>query len=164
MGVPIDMGALALQNEEVRAVGNMGVNARGDKLDSRNQIVETRSQTVQKQYQKTTVVNPSRMKPHSGSLEARRAKQLREAEINSTIVEKVDLSALDATDVTDTFDDLPEDNDVVVAQNTNTDEISDQASTLKGGLAGAIARSRELRQEKEKSLREIKQQLGPRKI
>ena len=30
MGQPIDLGALLLQNEQDRAVGNMNVNARGD--------------------------------------------------------------------------------------------------------------------------------------
>jgi hypothetical protein len=32
-GKVVDLGTLMLQNESVRAVGNMGVNARGDVLD-----------------------------------------------------------------------------------------------------------------------------------
>ena len=35
-GKMVDLGALQLQNENVRAVGNMGVNARGDIIDSGN--------------------------------------------------------------------------------------------------------------------------------
>ena len=34
MGKTVDLGALLLQNEQVRAVGNMGVNAAGDRIDS----------------------------------------------------------------------------------------------------------------------------------
>jgi hypothetical protein len=38
MGKTVDMGSLLLQNENTRAVGNMGVNARGDLLDSSNTV------------------------------------------------------------------------------------------------------------------------------
>ena len=38
-GKNIDMGALILQNENVRAVGNMKVNARGDLLDDKGQVI-----------------------------------------------------------------------------------------------------------------------------
>lgn len=49
------MGALRLQNEKVRAVGNMKVNARGDVVDDMNRIIATKPQQVNKQYQKQTV-------------------------------------------------------------------------------------------------------------
>jgi len=53
-GKTIDMGSLVLQNENVRAVGNMNVNARGDMLDDRNQVIATRPQQVNQQYNKQT--------------------------------------------------------------------------------------------------------------
>jgi hypothetical protein len=49
-GKTVDMGRLALQNENVRAVGNMKVNARGDMVDDMNRIVSTKTEQVQKQY------------------------------------------------------------------------------------------------------------------
>lgn len=49
-GKSIDMGKLMLQNEQVRAVGNMGVNARGDIVDDKNRVVSTKTQQVKKQY------------------------------------------------------------------------------------------------------------------
>ena len=52
MGKPVDLGSLILQNEGVRAVGNMNVNARGDQLNSDNRVIETKNQRVQKQHQK----------------------------------------------------------------------------------------------------------------
>ena len=51
-GKAVDMGALRLQNEKVRAVGNMKVNARGDAVNEQNQPVQSRPQQVHNQYQK----------------------------------------------------------------------------------------------------------------
>ncbi len=50
----VDMGALMLENENTRAVGNMNVNARGDVLDSSNRVVETKNKQVAKHYQRQT--------------------------------------------------------------------------------------------------------------
>jgi hypothetical protein len=49
-GKTVDMGALILQNENIRAVGNMNVNARGDQLDSSNQSIDNKNRQVQRQY------------------------------------------------------------------------------------------------------------------
>jgi hypothetical protein len=54
MGKTVDIGALQLQNENVRAVGNMKVNARGDLIDGWNRPIDHRTQQVQKQYAKQT--------------------------------------------------------------------------------------------------------------
>ena len=51
------MGALRLQNEKVRAVGNMRVNARGDVINDNNEVIRTRNEQVNKQYQKQTRPN-----------------------------------------------------------------------------------------------------------
>jgi len=51
-GKLVDLGALQLQNETVRAVGNMPVNARGDLIDSHNRPIDTRNQQVARQYKK----------------------------------------------------------------------------------------------------------------
>ena len=50
MGKTVDLGSLILQNEQVRAVGNMGVNAVGDVVDSGNQVIDQRNRQVQRQY------------------------------------------------------------------------------------------------------------------
>ena len=51
-GKPVDMGALRLQNENVRAVGNMKVNARGDLLDDEGRVISTKVEQVNNQYNK----------------------------------------------------------------------------------------------------------------
>ena len=51
-GKSVDLGALLLQNETVRAVGNMGVNARGDRIDTKNKIIDTKVKQSQRAYNK----------------------------------------------------------------------------------------------------------------
>jgi len=50
----VDLGALEAQNEHVRAVGNMNVNARGDKLDADGRVISTRSQQVNRNLNRAT--------------------------------------------------------------------------------------------------------------
>jgi hypothetical protein len=69
-GKQIDMGKLALQNEKVRAVGNMKVNARGDAVDDHNRVIETKNQQVSRNYrnklwmQMTEVTHKLAFEPH----------------------------------------------------------------------------------------------------
>ena len=53
-GKVVDMGRLMLQNENVRAVGNMKVNARGDQIDDNNRVIVSKPEQVQRQYQRQT--------------------------------------------------------------------------------------------------------------
>lgn len=53
-GKAIDLGALQLKNENVRAIGNMGVNARGDVVDSKGKVVESSSKRTNRTYKKQT--------------------------------------------------------------------------------------------------------------
>jgi len=62
-GKTVDLGALALQNETVRAVGNMNVNARGDRIDEQGNPIATRSEQVNRSIDRTvTNVHPSQSK------------------------------------------------------------------------------------------------------
>jgi hypothetical protein len=54
LGKTVDMGKLMLQNEKVRAVGNMKVNARGDMIDDMNRVISSKTDQVNKQYNKQT--------------------------------------------------------------------------------------------------------------
>ena len=56
-GKQVDMGSLRLRNEHVRAVGNMKVNARGDLVDDKNQVITAKNQQVTQNYNKQ-VSNP----------------------------------------------------------------------------------------------------------
>jgi hypothetical protein len=71
MGRVVDIGALMLENENVRAVGNMNVNARGDTLDSADRVVESKTKQVQKHYQKQST-NTSAMPPTTSTKSAKK--------------------------------------------------------------------------------------------
>ena len=49
-GQLVDIDNLKLVNEGVVAVGNMNVNARGDRINSDGTIIETRNQVMKKRY------------------------------------------------------------------------------------------------------------------
>lgn len=51
-GKTLDMGSLVLKNEQVRAVGNMKVNARGDLLDDNGRVITSKTAQVNQQYNK----------------------------------------------------------------------------------------------------------------
>jgi len=95
MGKTVDMGALMLQNEGVRAVGNMAVNAKGDKLNSANKVIDKKSQQIKRQSKKQSNVSS---KPQV-------------AKSNNTQVAEM------SVDPMDTFTDLPTDD--------HTDEVVD---------------------------------------
>jgi hypothetical protein len=148
MGKPVDMGALLLQNEQIRAVGNMNVNARGDLLDSQNRVIEPRNKTSQRQYRRQSS-NTVPIPTTQNSVEAR----------NNRV----------APQTQDTFDDLPTDDiDLDLPVDTNAQSVApsdDQSSDIpRGGLAAAIARTREVKQELEKTRRQQQQSQGVRKI
>jgi hypothetical protein len=53
-GKSVDMGSLRLRNENVRAVGNMKVNSRGDLVDDKNQVITPKNQQVNQAYNNQT--------------------------------------------------------------------------------------------------------------
>lgn len=58
-GQTIDLGALILKNEKVRAVGNMKVNARGDSLDGENKSIDTKSRQLKRSNDRRVITNVS---------------------------------------------------------------------------------------------------------
>lgn len=135
-GKSVDLGTIMLKNEHVRAVGNMNVNARGDLLDSGNQVIETKTRQIQKQNNRTTTVTTAEV--HTSTAKAKRARvaeaQAQAEELNA------DIEINDASDVAQEIDVVP---------------------STGGGLAAAIARSKIVKQEKEKSLRELVKESTP---
>lgn len=53
-GKTVDLGAMLLQNETVRAAGNMNVNARGDRIDQHGNVIATRSEQINRNIDRTT--------------------------------------------------------------------------------------------------------------
>lgn len=63
MGRMIDMDALVLKNEKIRAVSNMKVNARGDIIDTNGNVVESANDRVAKSYNNTVGNRSARSRP-----------------------------------------------------------------------------------------------------
>jgi len=137
-GKTVDLGQLILQNENVRAVGNMNVNARGDRLDSSNRVIDSKNQQIQRQHQRQIASNVSDQTVHTSNVHARRAKKAAEEDAVAPVE---DVTPVDTTPV----------------DTTPVDPTPIGTAPAGGGLAAAIARSRTVVQEKEKTPREIKQ-------
>jgi hypothetical protein len=155
----------------------MNVNARGDRLDSNNKVVEPKNQQVQRRYNKQT--NVSTGPAHSSTLSVKNPAQ-------QQLVDPAD----DFSDLL--MDDLQSEPqqpsapvtrpavDAVIepvagpAAETIVEPIVDapapvEASSVRpgipsGGLASAIARTREVKQELEKTRRQQAQAQGVRRI
>jgi hypothetical protein len=143
-GKSVDLGTIILRNENVRAVGNMNVNARGDVLDSQNKVIETKPRQIQRQNARTT--NVSAAPVHTSTAQARRAKTQASAEPGQNTV--AELSDPEPTVLTEP---PVQQEPVTVAKPV-------------GGLAGAIARNREVKQELEKTARQRAQESALRKL
>ena len=141
-GKVVDLGALMLQNENTRAVGNMKVNARGDLVDGWNRPIDSRTQQVQKQYDRQ--ITNVRDEPVISSLGT-----------TPTVLPPVTRTKSKEQRVSKTSvpDAVP--------------DAAPAAATIpeSQGLAAAIARAREVRQESMQTMPQIaKDQPGVRRI
>lgn len=137
-GKMVDLGRLQLQNENTRAVGNMGVNARGDKVDSMNRPIDKKSAQVQRQYNRQTSNAPAPQRART------------QAPVNRST------PSVDVPPPPEDFEDDFDKAAVVAAA---------QDSAPPSGLAAAIARAREIKQEPMRSPSDTaKHQEGVKKL
>jgi len=186
-GGKVDLGALILSNENTRATGNMGVNARGDKVNSNNEVIETRNEQIQRTYdmavnnQPVDELPPTSIK-HAKKLEKERA-IIEKREANPSAVKqrptKAELRKIKKDLPEATKDPLPVkekeslpsavDDAAEVMSQPKVEKVVQPAQTLKkvpqGGLAAAIAKAKEIKEEPEKTARQMQQeQKGVKRI
>jgi hypothetical protein len=118
-GKTVDLGALMLQNENTRAVGNMKVNARGDLVDGWNRPIDSRTHQVQKQYERQ--ITNVKDEPVRSS-------------IPTTVPGSVPRDRIDPA--------LPVESAKPAVRPQSADVLTDNQ-----GLAAAIARARQIQQE-----------------
>lgn len=182
-GRSVDLGTIMLQNEHVRAVGNMNVNARGDKLDSNNQVIDTKPRQIQRQTARTTNVSADPVQASSTRARKARKRAPVDAQINTqggaaqapAAVAPAAPAPVQAAPqphhhsqpapAQPTVEAAPavEEAPVVVAA-PPAQNVAPVPRVLEGGLAGAIARQREIKQELDKTRRQQAQAQGVRKI
>lgn len=84
-GKVVDMGALILQNESIRAVGNMNVNARGDVLDSADAVIDSKNNQIRRQNDRQTQTNVKDLPVYSSTRAAKQARA--ELKVNETVLD-----------------------------------------------------------------------------
>ena len=79
LGRQIDIDSLRLSNENIIAVGNMKVNARGDELGPGGEVIRTRNEVMSEYYNRNAGVVTKTAVPVSNETEAiRQAQQAQE--------------------------------------------------------------------------------------
>ena len=134
-GATIDMNQLKLKNENVIAVGNAGVNARGDIVE-RGRVIKTREQIMQETYniKGNKVVQDARSKIRTNT--------------NSVAADNIITPVVETTPEvtkpaqTNTIASTLEADIIVPADTAVVEETTDVKP--RGGLADAINRSKEI--------------------
>lgn len=127
-GRSLDMEAIRLQNELVPALGNMRVNARGDQLGPGGKIVKTR-EMIMDEYYKTRATSTSDNVPQQSEIPTR----------SNPTRRKSDALPISSKKTTEFTPDVAKPDDIV----TNKIEEVKSEPKLKGGLAAAIAKTKE---------------------
>lgn len=164
-GKSIDLGALQLQNETVRAVGNMGVNARGDVVNPQNVTVETKNQKVGRQYKKQVRNNVTDEMPPVSKTKQQKAQAPAGKKVEKTKVEKpkVEKVAKEVDEIIPAVEEVVE-SEPVIEPVTEPAPVAKSEPTL-SGLAGAIAKAKSVKQEPMKTPRQLRQEAsGVKKI
>lgn len=178
MGRVVDIGALMLENENVRAVGNMNVNARGDTLDSADRVVESKTKQVQKQYQKQST-NTSAMMPTTSTAVAKKqqaekvkarvkASKTKEKVVNDSVLDaynderlvskhdKIQPEPVEVEEIPE-IESLEELAELEAAVPELAQEPAPSKPIPRGGLAAAIAKAQTVKQELIKTPRQMAQ-------
>ena len=125
----VDMDTLRLKNEKVRAVGNMNVNARGDVLDSDNKNISSRNKQVNRQYRKQTAGQVRDVPVMNSKKAAKLVAEKYAAEVEADAIEGLDTKA------------------PVEMLEAIVEKVEKAEEKATSGLAGAIAKAREAKQE-----------------
>lgn len=151
-GKQVDVGSMRLQNENVRAVGNMGVNARGDRIDAQGNIIDSRNQQLQRRIQRQTNVSdgPVQTNHQHPTEDQIQAPAMATGQPVVNVAPAPIAPAADPLPVADT-----------IPAGTS---ITETTTDTQGGLAGAIARAKTVKQELEKTSRQQQQDQPVRKI
>jgi hypothetical protein len=145
-GKIVDLGAIQLQNEHVRAVGNMNVNARGDTIDSKGNTIDSRNRQLNRQYNRQVTAPVSDTPLPSSRRAARQQAEADPVETAPPTQPDLEPVAVDTVEPT-------------LAKETTVN------ATEGGGLAAAIAKARSIKQEPLKTPKQQAQETpGVRKI
>jgi hypothetical protein len=167
MGKTIDMGQLMLENEQIRAVGNMNVNARGDLLDGANRVIDTKPKQVQRQYDRQSVPQSAKIPISNGTVAVKKQRAANSSTTASleSVAFSSDPVVLEIPPAVAVDDPAAVDSAPQAEEASAPTPVETPAPIARGGLAAAIAKSRTVAQQKEKTPRQLAQSIsGVRKI
>lgn len=146
-GKMVDMDKVKLSNEQVIAVGNMKINARGDKIGANGQIEMSKNQIMDQVFAVEdgySPNDPSNFNKLKANMDASKAKELHDLATNlvkpSTVKEEI------------------------VPETPTTPEGFTPAPTTRGSLASSVAKTVSVVQQPEPSPTEIRKAKGPSRI
>ena len=151
LGKPVDMGALLLKNENVRAVGNMGVNAKGDVIDKKNETITSKAHQVNQNYRKQ-IRNQIEDVPVGGKIEVAVVDTTIEG-FDTPLESTKEVVEVDSNGVSNPTP-LESTKEVVEVAPKVSEGTPTKSKPKKGGLASAIAKAREVEQKKTETPRE----------
>jgi hypothetical protein len=154
MGRIVDLGALILENEHVRAVGNMNVNARGDILDSANRVVEPKNKQLQKHYSRQ-VSNTTTEIPTAGGVPSKKKQKAAKVKVEKQLDKIPEILEIPEIESMEELAALEETMPDIVAEPAPVQESA--PAVPRGGLAAAIAKSQAVKQELLKTPRQLAQ-------
>jgi len=165
-GGKVDLGALILSQENTRSVGNMSVNAKGDRINSRNEVIETRNEIVQAQYdrahsasvQESPIPTSAKDAEHIAREEETAVKRaLAVTPIKAKSIKEEILPV--ATKKTAPTVEKEVVTPVVEKKVQQEEVVTIPKNTVpQGGLAAAIAKAKQIKEEQLKTPREIEQE------
>ena len=165
-GKSLDLEKLKLQNELVPAVGNMRVNARGDQLGAGGRVVKSREEMLDQHYQTDITKRRKGAKEDVIPTRAGKANDIEpvkkynpssiEADVvpvvpEPTVEEVLEDDFVDPMPATVSENSVNEEDFVEPEPNPKPDKVTGVAkgeTALKGGLARAVAKTRDYEKKK----------------
>jgi hypothetical protein len=95
LGKMVDMDSLASKNPTIRAVGNMGVNSRGDTIDSHGNVIKSAAVKINEQYAQTISARGAQIQNNSATVNRAvpRPNEIIETPVEINAVNPAELSA-----------------------------------------------------------------------
>ncbi len=159
-GKVIDIEKLRLQNELTPAIGNMRVNARGDQLGPGGQIVKSREEMLDDHYKNSISKRPKQVEPDVIPTRGGKSKRVENfepgaIEADSAVVKPTKVSKTPTTEnkIEKNSDATEIDTGVKTTTPKTVETTNKTEPSLKGGLARAIAKTKDYEDSKNKPKR-----------
>ncbi len=163
-GRSLDIERLRLQNELVPAIGNMRVNARGDQLGPGGKVVKNREQMIDEHYQNNISTKPKKNVAEADIIPTKGGKSKRVEKFEpGNILPDPEIVAPEEKKEIPEVDDFvdPEVNSPVQEPKVEISKpepkpvasVAAGEKSIKGGLARAVAKTREYEEKKNKPKR-----------